>query len=104
MTEKNLRQEIENVISVYERLIGNVAQRTRVMIERDGAITALSKLAVSADLQSEFKALRNEKLLDNSFETLIVKRRDLFSADVAAAAKWRLDNANDLLECPRRAA
>jgi hypothetical protein len=97
VTEKNLQQEIENVISVYERLIGNVAQCTRLMIERDGAITALSKLAVSADLQSGFKALRNEKLLDQSFEALIVKYRELFSADVVAAAKWRLDNANDLL-------
>lgn len=97
MTETALQQEIESVISVYEHLIGHLAQRTRSMIARDGAVAALSKLAVSPDLQSGFKVLRDEKLLDHSFEALIVKHRNLFSAGVVSAAQWRLDNANNLL-------
>lgn len=97
MTEAGLLREIESVIAVYERIIGNTAQRTRNMIELEGPIRALSTLAVSADLQSGFRALRDQNLLDQTFEALIVKYPDHFSRDVVAAAQWRLDNPNDLL-------
>lgn len=97
MSEQALLLEIEAAIDSYEHAIGNVAARTRQMIERDGAINALSKLAISADLQQGFKVLRDRGQLDQTFEALIVKYPELFSRNVVEAARWRLDNAEQLL-------
>ena len=97
MTESALQAEVDAIILVYEELIGHSAQRTRNMIERDGLVAALSKLAVSADLQSGFKVLRDKSLLDQTFEAVIVKYPKLFSSDVVSAAQWRLDHPYDLL-------
>lgn len=97
MTEQLLLSDIETVIKLYEEIIGSAASRTRQMIEREGAITALSKLAVSADLQQGFKVLRDRNQLDLSFEALITKYPKLFAKDVIEAAQWRLDNSDQLL-------
>ena len=97
MTESAFQAEVDAIILVYEELIGHSAQRTRNMIERDGLVAALSKLAVSADLQSGFKVLRDKSLLDQTFEAVIVKYPGLFSRDVVSAAQWRLDHPYDLL-------
>ena len=96
MQMKALLQDIERVIVVYEEQIGFSAARTRQMIERYGAIEALSKLAVSAKLQSGFKALRDRHQLDETFEAVIVRHADLFRKEVVTAAKWRLRNAHQL--------
>ena len=97
MQRNALLQDIEGVIEVYEEQIGVPAGRTRQMIERYGAINALSKLAVSAELQSGFKVLRDRNQLDATFEAVIVRHPGLFHEDVVAAAKWRLQNPH-LLE------
>ena len=91
-----LLRDIEGVIALYEDAIGAAASRTRQMIERDGAINALSKLAVSADLQKGFRVLRDRGQLDSSFEALIGKYPCLFPNDVVEAARWRLQNADKL--------
>ena len=91
-----LLRDIEGVIALYEDAIGTAASRTRQMIERDGAVNALSRLAVSVDLQKEFRVLRDRGQLDHSFEALIGKYPCLFSNDVVEAARWRLDNADKL--------
>ena len=87
MSEKALLRDIETVITLYEEIIGSAARRTRNMIIRDGAVNALSKLVVSADLQSGFKALRDRNLLDKSFEALIVRYSNLFADEVVSAAQ-----------------
>lgn len=97
MSLEALLQDIEDVIVVYEQEIGIPASRTRQMIERYGPIDALSRLAISAELQSGFKVLRDCNRLDMAFESLIVRHAQLFRGDVVEAAKWRLDNPH-LLE------
>ena len=96
MSQKAFLQDIEDVIAVYELEIGVLASRTRQMIARYGPIDALSRLAVSADLQSGFRVLRDRNQLDMSFEALIVRHAKLFRDDVIAAANWRLENAHCL--------
>ena len=97
MSLEALLQDIEDVIVVYEQEIWIPASRTRQMIERYGPIDALSRLAISAELQSGFKVLRDCNRLDMAFESLIVRHAQLFRGDVVEAAKWRLDNPH-LLE------
>lgn len=96
MTLSALSREIDNVIALYEKEIGVPATRTRQMIERHGAIEALSKLVVSADLQSGFRILRDRDQLDSTFEALIVRHGVLFRKSVVDAARWRLKNASQL--------
>ena len=97
MSLSALLREIDVAITLYERVIGAPAARTRQMIERHGAIEALSQLVVSADLQSGFKVLRDRDQLDSTFEALIVRHEDLFRKNVVEAAQWRLKNASHLL-------
>ena len=87
MSRDALLQDIEAVIAVYEQQIDVPASRTRQMIEQYGAIDALSKLAVSADLQSGFRVLRDRNLLDMTFEAVIVRHSELF--DVAPGSRTR---------------
>ena len=97
MSKQALILEIEKAIDVYEDAISAFAARTRQMIEREGAINALSKLAISADLQQGFKVMRDLGQLDQTFESIIVRYPHLFSNNVVEAAQWRLDNADQLL-------
>lgn len=96
-TEQTLLSEVEDVIVVYENLIGNPAARTRQMIQDIGIIPALSKLVISPDLQQGFRVLRDRNQLEHSFEALVVKYANAFSKNVVEAARWRLDNAYKLL-------
>ena len=96
MSREKLLQDIEDVIAVYEQEIGTPANRTRQMIEQYGSIDALSRLAVSPELQRGFKVLRDRNLLHMSFEALIVRHAKLFHEDVVKAANWRLENAHSL--------
>jgi len=100
LSEKRFFREVDEMVELYERHIGSFAARTRQMIEREGRIKALSRLAVSANLQKGFMILRDRGKLDHSFEALIVKNSHLFSdkAEVVEAAKWRLDNSDKLLD------
>lgn len=94
MSLSALSRETDRVINLYEAEIGVPAARTRRMIERHGTIEALSRLVVSADLQSGFKILRDRDQLNSTFEALIVRHEDLFRKNVVEAAQWRLKNAN----------
>ncbi|TQE99102.1 MAG: hypothetical protein FKY71_10390 [Spiribacter salinus] len=97
MSERALVSEVEEVTAQYEETTGKPATRTRQMIERHGHIQALSRLMVSADLQQGFRALRDAGQLDQTFEALVVRYSALFSAEVVAAAQWRLDSSDKLL-------
>lgn len=97
MPEQAFLSEIEAVIASYEAAIGGFAARTRQMIERYGAVDALSRLVVSADLQQGFEVLRDLGQLNQTFESLIVRYPHRFSPNVVEAAQWRLDNADQLL-------
>jgi hypothetical protein len=63
----------------------------------DGEIEALSRLVVGAYLQERFRVLRDTGQLDKTFESVVVKYKDLFTSDAVDAAKWRLENANNLI-------
>lgn len=97
MQEKELLDDVEKAIVLYEAANGYAATRTRQMIADHGAIKALSLLMVSPDLQQGFKVLRDSKQLDKTFESIVVKFHCLFESDVVEAAQWRLMHSYDLL-------
>ena len=97
MTTPEFLAEVNEAIEVYEDAIGGFAARTRQMIDKYGAVDALSKLVQSPDLQSGFRVLRDQNELDRTFEAVIVRHPDLFQEQVVEAAQWRLDNADELL-------
>lgn len=96
MPSRELVEEVDAAITIYERASGHYARATREMIKVHGTIEALSRLAVSAELQQGFRVLRDRGQLDRTFETIIVRYPDEFRSDVVGAAQWRLDNANNL--------
>ncbi len=97
MSEEAFMNEVEFTIELYENTIGHAATRTRKMIEQHGAISALSRLMVSADLQQGFKVLRDSNQLEKTFEAVVVRFQHLFGSDVIQAAQWRLAHPHDLL-------
>ncbi len=97
MTTPEFITEVNEAIDLYEKLIGSVASRTRQMINNYGMVEALSRLVVSADLQSGFKVLRDQDNLDSTFEAIVVRHPELFQVPIVEAAQWRLDNPHDLL-------
>lgn len=96
MSTSNLLRDVRRVIDIYENEIGVAATRTRQMIDRLGAVKALSRLVESADLQRGFKILRDRDQLDSTFEAVIVRHAGLFHPKVVEAASWRLKNATTL--------
>ena len=98
MQEEEFRAEVVRVIAVYERVTGHVAVRTHEMIRNLGEIEALSRLMISPNLQQGFRALRDQHLLHETFEAVVVRFHDLFRQDVVEAAQWRLDHAAQLLK------
>jgi len=97
MTDPDFIGEVERTIEIYEAFSGHAANRTRQMIDRHGAVGALSSLMVSADMQQGFKVLRDHDRLGESFEALVVRFEDLFKPEIVAAANWRLQNPYELL-------
>jgi endonuclease III-like uncharacterized protein len=97
MTQESLEAEVADAIILYEKTIKHWAGRTRQMIEEYGVIKALSRLVKSAELQQGFKALRDAKRLESTFEAIAVRHAKLFHADAVGAAKWRLENPDKLL-------
>lgn len=93
-----LEEETENALEVYEKeYLHSRATATRQMIEKHGYVGALSRLMKTPDLQSGFKVLRDNKALEYSFEQVILNHSEEFDRDIVAVAKWRLENADDLL-------
>lgn len=91
------KTEVEKTLQLYEETIGHPGARTRAIIVRYGAVGALSKLMISPDLQKGFKVLRDSNQLERTFEALVIKFKDLFTADIVQAAQWRLSHPHDLL-------
>ena len=87
-----LLKEVHRTIEVYENETGHVAVRTRQMISQYGPVDALSRLMGNSDIQGGFRTLRDQELLNSTFEALVVRYRDLFRPNVVEAAQWRLDN------------
>ena len=97
MLDKCLVDEVSETIEKYENIVGIYASRTREMINRYGAIQALTKLMNSPDEQKGFKALRDKGELRYTFEAVIIKHSDKFTRQTVEVAQWRLANANSLL-------
>lgn len=93
---KDLEIDVDNTISLYETYLSGSALRTRQMIERNGVLKALEKLVKSPDSQQGFKKLRDNNQLDNSFEALVLKYKDLFPNDAVIWAEFRLKNPDAL--------
>jgi hypothetical protein len=95
MTKINFKEDLENAIKTYEKLIGKLASRTRQMIDTYGAHEALSKLVKSADLQKGFIVLKDCGKLDESFEAVIIRHSEEFRDEIIECAKWRLEQAEN---------
>lgn len=93
---QKLTKEVDRTIGIYQDINGEIASRTRKMIEERGVEKALSDLATSAELQLGFKTLRDAGRLDDTFEAIIIKFPELFQDRVVEAAQWRLDNSENL--------
>lgn len=93
---QKLIKEVNRTIGIYQDISGEIASRTRKMIEERGVEKALPDLVTSAELQPGFKTLRDAGRLDDTFEAIIVKFPKLFPAQVVEAAQWRLDNSENL--------
>lgn len=96
MTTTTFLAEVDEAIEVYEDAIGNFASRTRQMISEQGAVAALSKLVQSPNLQSGFRVLRDRGELDRTFEAVVLRHQSLFDHPIVEAARWRIDNADQL--------
>lgn len=90
-------EDVESAIKAYEEANGYPATRTREMIHTSDEVTALTRLVISGDLQQGFKVLRDTGQLDKSFESVVLKYRNLFEEDAIEAAEWRLKNPYALL-------
>lgn len=97
MSDPDFSREVELTVQLYEEKIDRGATRTRDMIKTYGAVEALSRLMVSADLQKGFKVLRDSDQLDKSFEALVTRYPQLFKSKTVEAASWRLKNPRHLL-------
>ena len=93
---QKLTKEVDRTIGIYQDINGEIASRTRKMIEERGVEKALSDLVTSAKLHLGFKTLRDAGRLDDTFEAIIVKFSELFPDQVLEAAQWRLDNSENL--------
>jgi hypothetical protein len=94
LTTQSFNNEIEEAIILYEKTIGHFASRTRSMIEKHGILCALEKLMSTSELQKGFKALRDNKLLDKTFEAIIIKYQNEINIDKKTVefAKFRYDH------------
>lgn len=93
---QKLTKEVDRTIGIYQDINGEIASRTRKMIEERGVKKTLSDLATSAELHLGFKTLRDAGRLDDTFEAIIVRFSELFPDQVLEAAQWRLDNSENL--------
>jgi hypothetical protein len=101
MDEAAFQAAVAHAVKLYERASRHGASRTRTMIETYGEVEALSRLMVSPDLQQGFKVLRDSGQLDQTFEAVVVRFRQLFRDEVVQAAQWRLDNPDSLMTAGR---
>jgi len=88
--------EINEVIDLYEDIIGHSASRTHALIKEYGNIGALEILMDNVDLQRGFKTLRDRNMLDKTFEATMVKYRNKvdFDKNAIEIAEFRLKNPN----------
>ena len=96
MTEDEFNQLVEETISIYERFIPGSAIATREMIARRGVIQALASLVQNANIQRGFRILKDNNLLNRTFEQLIVDNPELFDAATIECANFRLKHHGDL--------
>lgn len=95
---KELENDVENTILIYERIAGISATRTREMIEKKGYTQALSDLVISGEIQTGFKKLVKAGKINDTFESLIVKYKERFPKKIIEAAQFRLDHYKELME------
>ena len=96
MTEDEFQQLVEETISIYERFIPGAATATREMIVRRGVIQALLSLVQNANIQRGFRILRDNNMLNRTFEQLIVDNPEFFDTTTIECARFRLEHHGDL--------
>lgn len=89
---EKLEADVERTLKLYESYIYGSAIRTRQMIENKGIKKTLEDLVQSSEYQIGFRKLHECNKLNESFEALVIKHRNLFSESIVQCAKFRLDN------------
>jgi hypothetical protein len=92
----NFEKDVKSTIEIYKKNVGGFAPNTERIFYNPDKVNSLSNLMKSGDIQKGFKVLRKNNQLDKTFESLVVKYKQLFKHDVLVAAQWRLDNAWEL--------
>ncbi len=102
MDEAAFKRDVAQAVALFEQFKGHYAARTKNMIVELGEVDALSKLVQDPDLQDGFKVLRDNNMLDKTFEAVVVKYPHMFDEHAVQAAQWRLDNPGNLLKRLRK--
>jgi len=92
----NFEKEIKETISIYKKTVGGFTPRTDNILNNNDKIKSIGNLMKSGEAQKGFKTLRNNKQLDKTFESLVIKYKNLFDKNIVEAAQWRLDHAFDM--------
>ena len=96
MEHSDLEKEVDKTINALEGLTGHHAINTRRIIENRGVVDGLAFLVSSAEAQNGFVALRDNGLLDISFEKIVIRNSAYFSSSAIDSSKWRLEHAWEL--------
>ena len=86
-------KDVENTIFIYKEAVGGFAPNAEKILNNPDKIGSLSNLMRSGEAQKGFKILRDNGKLGKTFESLIIKYKQLFRDDIITAAQWRLDKA-----------
>jgi hypothetical protein len=92
----NFEKDVRSTIKIYKEVVGGFAPNTERILHNSDKVNSLSNLMKSGDIQKGFKVLRNNNQLAKTFESLVIKYKQLFKQDIIIAAQWRLDNAWEL--------
>jgi hypothetical protein len=92
----DFEKEVKETIILYKETVGSFTPRTDSILNNPDKIKSIGNLMKSSDLQKGFKTLRNNNLLDRTFEYLVIKYKQLFNNNIVEAAQWRLDHAYDM--------
>ena len=97
MADLSFHDEVVQAVKLYEQASRRPATRTWRMIEEYGEVEALSRLMLNGELQQGFKVLRDSDQLDKTFESVVIRHRQLFRDEEVQSAEWRLAHPHDLL-------
>ena len=99
--QETIKEQVEKAIRLLQEVTRKSARNSWTMLANHGAVGMLVRLMSPSEsvVQSGFKALHRAGLLHESFESIVIRHKDLFDSidpQVAVVAQFRFDNADEL--------